>query len=36
MTHFGAQDLLKSAKDRVQLKVMENNASKFYKLMTIL
>ena len=27
MTHFAAQDILREAKDRVQLKVMENNAS---------
>ncbi len=28
MTYFASQDLLKKAKDKVQLKVMENNASK--------
>ncbi len=30
MTYFAAQELLRGLKDKVQLKVMENNASKLY------
>ncbi len=35
MTYFAAQELLRGSKDKVQLKVMENNASEFYGMIRI-